>query len=155
MNSQCEKSQKLIEQCTQGIQPSDGDAAILRQHLHSCSDCRERAYRLNLGVLLEEAYSGAGPEPDEAFFQRLQRRLVRDVSSEVSERIEDVFFQVGLKLVPALAIVFMVLTTMLAYVTAETPAAAESFEEAVLYEDIPVSKEMIFAALAGKEERYD
>jgi len=131
----------------------DEELREIKSHMETCFACREFAYEKNLFPLITESRNDTPYEPSAVFYEKLSRRIAATELPDESMLFSELMVKTGLKLVPAMAALVLFLAGTLAYFSKDdsSTASLSSFDEVVLFDDSPVSEDMILSAFINNE----
>ncbi|MCP4714154.1 MAG: hypothetical protein GY868_03475 [Deltaproteobacteria bacterium] len=125
----------------------------LERHLADCEVCRAFVYEQRFSSLLKAVYSDDSAGPSPGFYAALNLKLDGAERGRGAGLFADMIGQLGLKLVPALAALVIVLSGTTAFLSREEPAAIGSYAavDIILFESDPVSPDLVIAAVMGDD----
>ena len=155
MKKLCTYTRKKWETLKEGTLPTAQEEKEIAEHLRNCSACREFSQGKSLSFLLHEVSCERPPDPSADFFAHLERKLATRDVEDTKTSFTEIVPASGWRLVPAMAVIIIVLISTLAYqytsLSKLTPQS--SLEERILFEDAVLEEHDILAAIVGGEMR--
>jgi hypothetical protein len=150
MTLRCREVQQALKSFH--AQKLDAEAcAAVETHLSHCAKCRNAARGLSLTRVLKAAAQAPVPGPSDFFITRLNAALADCPAPRPSVTMAELLTQTGLRLAPALAAMVMLISVGSGYLAASNDdAAAVVPTEELLLEDLPLSADLMLAAITGE-----
>ena len=153
MKSRCTKTKELFNGHKNGSLKDAERINAAREHVKICDSCRDAVLDNSLSALLSLSFKEALPEPSPSFFVNLSRKIDKINRQKEAGIFSEILMSASLKLVPAMAALFLFISTSTAWVYQGNPVEINNYtlEEMVLFDEDEISTETFLSEILINE----
>jgi len=153
MKSRCTKTKELFNGHKNGSLKDAERINAAREHVKICDSCRDAALDDSLSALLGLSFKESLPEPSPSFFVNLSRKIDKINRQKEAGIFSEILMSASLKLVPAMAALFLFISTSTAWVYQGNPVEINNYtlEEMVLFDEDEISTETFLSEILINE----